>query len=200
MSHSQPIHVIWWLVSRASGILALALISLSVLMGLAMATKVPRRGGIRRTVVRLHELVALLALAAVAAHGAALLGDRWLSPGWAGITVPFALSYRPAWTGLGIIGGYLALLLGPSFYVRRRIGRRRWRRLHRATVIVWALAAAHTLGSGSDASELWLRCIVVAPLAPIVYLLVLRLVGSGAEATRHTITSPLTAEVRTRHL
>src|SRR5581483_11686966 len=121
----------WWLVSRASGIVALALVSLSVVIGLAMATKVIRRPGLKRACVRLHEHVALIALLAIAVHGLALLGDRWLRPGLRGIAVPFAISYRPQFTGLGIIAGYLALLLGPSFYVRRRIGARRWRQLHR---------------------------------------------------------------------
>ena len=108
-------------------------------------------------------------------HGLALLGDQWLKPGWRGIAVPFALSYRPGFTGIGIIAGYLAALLAPTFYLRRRIGVRRWRALHRATVIVWLLSVVHALGAGSDASKLWLRAVVLAPVAPIVYLLVVRL-------------------------
>ena len=196
MSHSAPIHVIWWLVSRASGILALTLISVSVLMGLAMAAKVLRQTAVKRAVARLHEHTALLALAAIGAHGASLLGDRWLKPGWAGITVPFALSYRPAFTGLGIIAGYLAVLLGPSFYLRKRIGPRRWRTLHRATVLVWVLSAAHTLGSGSDSSKLWLRCIVLAPLVPIVYLLVVRLLPGDARRSRAAEQAPQSRSAR----
>jgi sulfoxide reductase heme-binding subunit YedZ len=169
-----PLHVIWWLVSRASGVIALVLISLSVIMGLAMAAKVLRRPALKRAVVRLHEHVALIALAAIAIHGAALLGDTWLKPGLRGITVPFALSYRPAFTGAGIIAGYLAVLVGPSFYIRRRIGAKRWRALHRATALVWILAVVHALGSGSDAAAVWLRAVVLVPAVPIVYLLVLR--------------------------
>jgi sulfoxide reductase heme-binding subunit YedZ len=189
MSHAQPIHVIWWLVSRASGIVALTLISLSVLMGLTMATKVLRRAGVKRAVARLHEHTALLALAAIGAHGLSLLGDRWLNPGWRGISVPFALSYRPAFTGAGIIGGYLAVLLGPSFYLRKRIGPRRWRRLHRAVVVVWLLGVVHTLGSGSDASKLWLQYIVLAPAVPIVYLLVVRLLPTDARGSQRSLRS-----------
>ena len=102
------------------------------------------------------------------------MGDAWLRPGLAGITIPFALHYRPGFTGLGIIAGYLAVLLGPTFYLRRRIGARTWRRLHRLTPLIWMLAAVHTLGSGSDASSLWLRCVVLMPVGPIVYLLTVR--------------------------
>ncbi len=187
MSH-QPLHLIWWLVSRASGIVALALISLSVVMGLAMAARAIRRPAVKRTIARLHEHVALIAILAIAIHGLALLGDHWLKPGWRGITIPFALSYRSAFTGLGIIAGYLTLLLGPSFYLRRRIGARRWRTLHRGTIIIWLLAVVHTLGAGSDRAKLWMQWIVVAPVVPIVYLLVLRLLPS--ESRRPYVAPP----------
>jgi sulfoxide reductase heme-binding subunit YedZ len=170
---AQPTQLIWWLISRASGIVAVVLISLSVLMGLAMAARLLRPAH-KRAVVRLHEYVAVLSLVAIAVHGVTLLGDTWLKPGVTGITVPFALSYRSVWTGLGVIAGYLALLLGPTFYLRKRIGARRWRKLHRAITIVWVLAAAHALGSGSDAGTLWLRAIVLLPAIPIVYALTAR--------------------------
>ena len=184
---TQPTHVLWWLISRASGIVAVILISLSVLMGLAMAARLLRPAH-KRAVVRLHEYVAVLSLVAIAVHGLTLLGDTWLKPGLTGITVPFALSYRPVWTGLGLIAGYLALLLGPTFYLRKRIGARRWRKLHRATTVVWVLAAVHALGSGSDAGTLWLRAIVLLPAVPIVYALTARvLTGSRpARAPDHT--------------
>jgi sulfoxide reductase heme-binding subunit YedZ len=175
---AQPTQLIWWLISRASGIVALVLISLSVLMGLAMAARLLRPAH-KRAVVRLHEYVAVLALVAIAGHGLALLGDQWLKPGLTGITVPFALGYRPLWTGLGIIAGYVALLLGPSFYLRKRIGARTWRKLHRATTVVWLLSAAHALGSGSDAATPWLRAVVLLPAIPIVYALTARVLAGS---------------------
>jgi sulfoxide reductase heme-binding subunit YedZ len=169
-----PLDVVWWLVSRASGVLALVLISLAVLMGLAMAARVLPRGRVTRAVLRVHEHVALAGLTAIVVHGLALLGDKWLHPGLADIAVPFAMTYRPSFTGLGIIAGYLALLVGPSFYARRRLGAGRWRKLHRASALVWVLGAVHTLGAGSDASTLWLRAVVFAPIAPLAYIAVLR--------------------------
>ncbi len=184
MKKAEPINYLWWLVSRASGILALVLISLSVLMGLAMAAKVLHRPGLKRVLVRLHEHIALVALLAIALHGLALLGDHWLKPGWRGITVPFAMSYRPQFTGLGVLAGYLAVLVGPSFYLRRRIGAGRWRKLHRATTVVWALSVVHTIGAGSDGSKLWLRVIVLGTGVPVVYLLVVRVLPGGARSAR----------------
>jgi sulfoxide reductase heme-binding subunit YedZ len=179
MIATSPGPYLWWLVSRASGIVALALISVSVLLGLTMATRLLRRPGVGRILVRLHEHVALAGLAAIAIHGLALLGDPWLRPTPGSLAVPFTLSYRPLFTGLGVVAGYLAAVLGLSFYARRRIGVRLWRRLHRATVIVWLLGVAHTLGAGSDASTPWLRALMLLTGLPIVYLATLRILGGG---------------------
>ncbi len=182
---SEPIHYVWWLLSRASGVVALVLVSLSVLLGLAMAARALRRPGLKRTVVRLHEHLALASVGAVAVHGLSLLGDRWLKPGVAGIALPLVMHYRPAFTSAGIVAGYLLVLLGPSFYLRRRIGAARWRKLHRFILAVWILAVVHTLGAGSDGATLWLRSVVLVPLAPIVYLFVLR-AGRGAATPRRS--------------
>ena len=199
MTGGQPLQYLWWLVSDASGIVALVLASLSVLLGLSMAARILQRPRRRRAVARLHEHVALVALAAIAVHGLALLGDGWLKPGWRGIIVPFALGYKPGFTGIGIIAGYLALLLGPTFYLRRRIGVRRWRTLHRATVIVWILSAVHALGAGSDAARLWLRAVVLVPVAPIVYLLIVRTLGAREPAAIRPDRSARTLKPRREH-
>src|SRR5579864_7343965 len=109
-------HLLWWLVSRAAGVVAMVLITVAVLLGLAMSTKLLRRPGIGKLLMRLHEHLALLSFAAIGVHGLALLGDPWLRPGPGGLLIPFSMTYRPLYTGLGIIAGYLAAILGLSFY------------------------------------------------------------------------------------
>ena len=98
----------WWLASRASGLVALVLVTVSVGLGLTMAGKVMRRARPLAQAAGIHEQTALAGLVAIAVHGITLLGDPWLHPGVAGIAVPFTISYRPLFTGLGIIAGYLA--------------------------------------------------------------------------------------------
>jgi len=157
----------WWLASRASGLLALVLVTISVGLGLAMAGKVMRRPGLSRKLLAIHEQTALAGIVAIAVHGITLLGDPWLHPGIAGVTVPFTMGFRPLWTGLGVLAGYLAALLGLSFYARRRIGARLWRKAHRATVLVYVLGLVHAFGAGSDASTVWFRWWVLAT-APVI--------------------------------
>lgn len=180
---------LWWVVSRASGIVAIAAVSIAVLIGLTMSTRSVRRPGAKRALMRLHEHVALIGLVAIAVHGLALLGDRWLHPSVGEIAVPFTISYRTAFTGMGVLGGYLAALLGLSFYLRRRIGAKRWRALHRATVLVWVLGVVHTLGAGTDAATLPLRALLLATGIPIVYLASLRVLQSIAPQRRRFSTA-----------
>ena len=170
----------WWLASRASGVVALLLVTVSVLIGLTMASKIVRKRGAGPVLVRIHEQTALAGLVAIAVHGITLLGDQWLHPGVKGILVPFAMGYRPVFTGLGIIAGYLAMLLGLTFYVRRRIGTKLWRKLHRATVLVWAFGLIHAIGAGTDAGSAWLREFMVATSIPIVVLFAIRMLRKPA--------------------
>jgi sulfoxide reductase heme-binding subunit YedZ len=172
----------FWLASRAAGVVALVLLSASVMLGLSMAAGLARTPAVKRRVRFAHEHVALTALGAIAVHGGLLLGDPWLRPGLGGILLPFTLHYRPLFSGLGILAGYLAVLLGLSFYVRRRIGVRRWRRLHRLTPAVYALAAIHTLGAGSDARGRWLPALVLAPAVMAAALLLMRFAPREARA------------------
>jgi sulfoxide reductase heme-binding subunit YedZ len=170
----RPLDYSWWLASRASGVVALVLVTISVAIGLTMASKLVRRRGAGPVLARVHEQTALAGLVAIAVHGVTLLGDPWLHPGVRGVLVPFSMSYRPLFTGLGIVAGYLAALLGLSFYLRRRIGPKLWRKAHRATVVVWALGVVHTLGAGTDGASTWLREFVVATAIPIVALFAVR--------------------------
>ena len=174
MSGPDPGEYGWWLASRSAGIVALLCITLSVAVGLAMAGRVSRNPRLARTLMAVHQQAALVGLVAIAVHGITLLGDRFLAPGLTGIAVPFVIDHEPLWTGLGVIGGWLAAALGLSYWVRHRIGPGLWRRLHRATILVYVLAVAHTLGSGTDASEPWMRVLLVTTGAPILFLFLMR--------------------------
>jgi sulfoxide reductase heme-binding subunit YedZ len=174
VTEPDPANYPWWLASRSAGIVAFCLIAASVTLGLFMASGVYRRPGLKRDLLKVHQHLALAGLSMIGLHGVLLLGDKWLRPGIGGIALPFVISYRPLWVGFGIVAGYLAALLGPTYFVRRRIGTRRWRSLHRATIAVYALAVAHSLGSGTDGASAWFTILVLLSALPIIVLLALR--------------------------
>ena len=162
MNGPNPLDYGWWLASRSSGIVALLAVSISVIIGLMMANGLPRKPGAKRQLLAVHESTALAGL----------------------IAIPFTISYRPIYTGLGIIAGWSAAFLGLSFYARRWFGARRWRTIHRATILVWALAVIHTLGAGTDATQLWMRAILLATGIPIVFLFLRRIMPGEAKPAR----------------
>ncbi len=170
----NPLDYGWWLASRSAGVVAITAVSLSVIIGLLMANNLPRRPGMKARLLSLHESTALAGLVAIAIHGVMLLGDSFIHPSIADIAVPFSISYRPLFTGLGIIAGWMAVLLGLSFYVRKTIGAKLWRKLHRGTIGVWALGVIHVLGAGTDAATPWLRAILIVTGVPILALFALR--------------------------
>ncbi len=181
---TDPLDYPFWLASRSAGVVAYLLLSASVLLGLAMATGLaPVRA--RANLRVLHERIGLLALAAIAAHGLLLLGDGWLNASLLDLLVPFTLDYRPLWTGLGVLAAYGAAGLALTYYVRRRVGAKRWRNAHRLIPVAWGLAAIHVIGAGTDAVSWWLRIILAATIAAGVVLIVQRgLAGKSLPAGR----------------
>ena len=163
---------LFWITSRAAGIAALALSSLAVCAGLLLGGRLWRRNRSELRVV--HEALSLAALAALAVHGLSLLGDGYLHPSFIDIAVPFAGSYKTLWTGVGIVAFWMLALLGPSYYLRTRIGVQRWRKLHRFAALAWLLGLLHALGEGTDAGTAWFLASLGLVAVPALALLAAR--------------------------
>jgi sulfoxide reductase heme-binding subunit YedZ len=162
----------FWITSRAAGVVALLASSGAMTAGLLMGGRFVRRSiDLRAT----HEALALATLIALAVHAFALLGDGFLSPSLADVTIPFVSDFQRWWMAAGIAGGWLMVILGLSYYARSRIGVARWRTLHRFTALAWLLGLVHALGQGTDAGTVWLLASVAAVTLPALGLLTARL-------------------------
>jgi methionine sulfoxide reductase heme-binding subunit len=164
---------LFWITSRAAGTLALLFSSVAVGVGLSMGGKLIKGRGpdLRAT----HEALSMATIVALVVHAVALLGDSFLHPSLADIAIPFASSYMRVWTTIGIVGGWMMIILGLSFYARGRIGQQRWRKLHRFTALAWILGLAHSLGEGTDAGQLWFLVATGIVALPAAALLVIRM-------------------------
>lgn len=167
---------LFWITSRAAGIVALLLSSASVGIGLLMGGRLTKRRGPDMRVT--HEALSLATMAAIAVHGITLVGDKYLHPGLAEIAIPFIGAYKTFWTSIGIIGGWGMILLGLGYYARTRIGVQRWRRWHRFTALAWALGLIHALGMGTDAGQLWFLAMTSIAVLPVLVLLAVRWLGA----------------------
>ena len=145
----------FWLLARATGLAAYALLTTSVLAGLVLKAR-PFGTRIKpASATHLHRMLALLSLSALALHGLTLVLDETIHIGVAALLVPGTAPYRPLWTGLGVLAGELMVLVYFSFALRKRIGVKNWRRLHWTTYGAFAGATAHGVMAGSDSSQPW---------------------------------------------
>lgn len=183
MTTVDPSHQIFWFASRSLGLVAIGMLGISVAVGLAMSGRLMRRPGMTAKIRRFHEASTLVTLGLIVAHGGVLLFDSYLRPGLAGITLPFAIGYRPVYTGLGIIAGWLAAILGLSFYARRRIGASTWRKLHRFTIVAYLLALVHVVGAGTNGTSAWMLALLTALTAPIVFAFTYRVLPGASFAS-----------------
>jgi sulfoxide reductase heme-binding subunit YedZ len=169
---------LYWITSRAAGIAALLLSSISVCVGLLMGRRIVRG---RKPDLRVaHEALSLATLAALAVHGLTLIGDEFLHPSLGDVAIPFLSGYKTFWTSIGIVAFWAMLLLGLSYYARGRIGPQRWRSLHRFTALAWILGVAHSLGEGTDAGQTWFLAMTAIVVVPALLLLLVRSLGSSA--------------------
>ena len=128
----------FWLLARAAGLTAYALLALSVLVGLVLKSRPFAR--LRPAVAtELHKTLALTGLGAVVMHAVALVLDSTVKVSLAALVVPGLVSYRPPAVAAGVVAGWLFILVTGSFWLRKRIGTRVWRRLHWATyALFWS--------------------------------------------------------------
>ena len=188
MTAVNPTHQLFWFASRSFGIIAIIMLGISVAIGLTMSGRLTRRPGMNAKLRRFHEASTLVTLGLIVAHGGLLLFDTYLRPGLAGVTLPFAIGYRPVFTGLGIIGGWLAAILGLSFYARRRIGAKTWRKLHRFTIVAYLLALMHVVGAGTNGTSPWMLGLLTALTAPIVFAFTYRMLPGTPRGASQTAT------------
>jgi sulfoxide reductase heme-binding subunit YedZ len=134
----------------------------------------------RSDLISFHEILSLSTIVAIVVHAVTLLGDAYLHPSVADISIPFVSSYKTVWMSFGIVGGWSLALLGLSYYFRARIGAARWRKLHRFTALAWLAGLVHALGMGTDAGQLWFLVMVAIVAIPALGLLAVRLLGTRA--------------------
>jgi predicted ferric reductase len=144
-----------WAFGRASGMVALALFTVTVLLGIVTRSGRPLPGIPRFSVSLLHRNVSLLGLVFLVLHIVTLLADSYAQLNLVDVVVPFLGAFKPFWQGLGTVAFDLVLALVVTGLLRRRIGQRTFRTLHWLSYAMWPIALVHAVGNGTDASSGW---------------------------------------------
>lgn len=147
----------YWYLARGTGVVALLLLTASVIFGVLGVTRfaaAPRWP--RFAIDALHRDTSLLVLVVLVIHILTSVLD-----GYAPITlldgvIPFASPYRSLWLGLGAVSFDLLIAVALTSAIRRRLGYKAWRAVHWLAYASWPVAVLHGLGTGSDVKQWWL--------------------------------------------
>jgi hypothetical protein len=177
-----------WYASRLFGFLAYGALTASVIYGLLLSTGILDAIAHRAVSFTLHQELAALGLSLTAIHGALLGLDTTVPTSVTAIVVPFAGTFRPVWVGMGQLAFYLSIAVYASFWVRKRIGQKRWRLVHYTTFLTFAGATAHGLMTGTDTSATWALTVYAASAGAVVFLVLFRvLLAVASRFTRRGV-------------
>jgi predicted ferric reductase len=166
-----------WFTSRATGLVALLLITATVVLGASHSGRVATSGWPRFTLHAVHRNLSLLALAFLVVHIAGAIIDPYAKIAWLDAVVPFTSVYHPFLLGLGTVAFDLVLAVLVTSALRGRIPLGLWRGVHVASYAMFPVAVVHGLGMGPD-GPWWVIALdvgcVVAVLAAVARRLLVR--------------------------
>jgi Ferric reductase like transmembrane component len=156
-----------WYATRATGVVALVLLTVTVVLGITGTARVATQRWPRVVTAGLHRNVALLVVAFVGVHILTTVLDTYAPIGLISVVVPFTSAYRPLWLGLGTIAFDLLIALIVTSLLRARLGYRGWRLVHWCAYVAWPVALWHGLGTGTDSRLPWLLALDAAAVAAV---------------------------------
>jgi sulfoxide reductase heme-binding subunit YedZ len=176
-------HLLWYL-NRSTGIVLVAVLTLSTALGVLSASGAGSRWP-RFARQALHRNVSVIACALLVAHAVTPVIDTYVNHyapiSWIDALVPFVSAYQPLATGLGTLSLDLLVVVMLTSVARRRFGRRAWFSLHLLSYAAWALGLVHGFIEGTDARTTWGLGVTVGSLLMVTAALVARPGGSPAE-------------------
>lgn len=167
-----------WLVSRASGLSLLVL--LSVVMVLGVSTRLgstPARWP-RFVLPEVHRTLALFLVAFLVLHVVTAILDPFVTIGWAATVLPFLSGYRTLAIGLGTLAVDLGGAVLLTSLWRRRLGFGAWRAVHWLAYLAWPVAFVHALTAGGDLTIWWVAVIVWSCAAAVATGVLARLLAA----------------------
>jgi sulfoxide reductase heme-binding subunit YedZ len=180
-----------WYATRATGLAALVLLSVTMLLGILTAGRAKSSlPAFAR--VEIHRRVSILTVAFLAIHVLTSVLDTYVDINWTAIVVPFTSGYHTFWLALGTIGVDLFIAVAVSSALRQYISARAWRLVHWLAYLSWPVAVAHSLGMGTDSGLPWVLALVATCIAGVVGLAVWRVADAFRQRSHRptTITPP----------
>ena len=173
-----------WYIARSSGLVAWAVVTASVIVGLALSTKFVRRRGVPAQLLDLHRYLGTLSVVFVAIHLVGLWADSFVHFGPSELFMPFASSWRPVATVWGILAFYVLAAIQLTSWAMRRLPRRLWHAVHMTSLALFAAATIHGFQAGADAANLAIEWMFLTASTLVLFLVIFRLLAPRRAARR----------------
>ena len=180
---------IWWYLTRASALIAWVLMTMSVLWGILLSTRVMRRIDNPAWLQDLHRYLGGLTLFMVALHMVTLMLDGWLKFSLVETLVPFATDFKPLAVALGIISFYILVAVQGTSLIMNKLPRKFWKGLHYASYAALLLVALHAGWSGTDVGAWWYRVLAIVLISVATISVLVRIVTGTRASSAPTVTS-----------
>jgi methionine sulfoxide reductase heme-binding subunit len=144
-----------WYVTRASGLVTLILLTLTMILGLMTTSRSRARNWPGFAQQEMHRRLSIMAVVFLAIHVLTSILDTYVHIGWFAVVVPFTSPYSRFWVGLGTVALDLMLAVFLSSLLRAHLRPGTWRGIHWLAYASWPVALAHTFGLGTDSREHW---------------------------------------------
>jgi sulfoxide reductase heme-binding subunit YedZ len=145
----------FWYLIRATGLVSLVLMTATIVLGVVVQRRRRLPGLPRFGTVALHRSVALISALLLGVHVVTAVVDSYVGIPAVAALVPFTSGWQPVGIGLGALAVELMLVIVASSLLRGRIPHRLWRAVHWASYLLWPLAFAHGLLTGTDLGSGW---------------------------------------------
>ncbi|MFD1050792.1 ferric reductase-like transmembrane domain-containing protein [Kibdelosporangium lantanae] len=139
-------------VARGSGIISLALFTMTFALGLLTAGRVSSPSWPRFVTETLHRNLSLTAVTFIVVHVVTIVLDANMGVGPLEVLVPFIGTYSPLFLSLGTIALDILLTLAITGLLRTRLPYRVWRLIHWMAYAAWPVAVVHGIFIGSEQS------------------------------------------------
>lgn len=167
---------LWWYISRASALIAWALMTLSVVWGILLSTRILRKVDNPGWLADLHKYLGGMTLVMVGLHMVSLMLDGWLRFGVSDVLVPFSTSFKTLPVALGILAFYVLIAVQGSSLMMNRLPRKFWKGLHYASYATLILVSFHAGFTGTDVGSWWYQALSISLIVIALISVLLRIV------------------------
>jgi sulfoxide reductase heme-binding subunit YedZ len=173
-----------WYTSRATGVVALLLLTAVMLLGL-LVTRQGRLPGLPRFAVSgLHRNLSLLATAFVAIHVVSAVTDGYVNIPITAAVVPLTSPYERLWLAVGTVSFDLMLAVVVTSLLRRHLSRKVWRAVHLTAYVSWPIAWLHSVFASGDLQHGALLYLAIACAIAVIAATLWRVSAASKDVPR----------------